>query len=229
MIVDDELAARRGLRISLDKYDDVEVVAEAESVRRAKELLETVSPDVVLLDVEMPMEQGFSLKGFLPDKTSIIFVSAHSHYASKAFDVEALDYLVKPVRIERLREALNRAIHFMSIQSSAAPFLVLREQGKEIQVLLSDILALEADGNYTRFILSDQPPLMIANSIGSYMEKLPESVFSRIGRSLVINLEKIDSLVSMGRDASKLYFKGCEEPILLKRAGTKKLRGALRR
>ena len=98
LLVDDESAARRGMRLLLKPFQDVTIIGEAENVKSACDFLKTTVPDLVLLDVEMPQSQGFALKEFLSEKTAIVFVTAHENYAAQAFEVEAIDYLLKPVR-----------------------------------------------------------------------------------------------------------------------------------
>lgn len=227
IIVDDEQAAREGLILLLAAHKDVEILGEAESVEEACRLIESKEPDVVLLDIEMPNVQGFSLQDYLTENTQIIFVTAHAKYAAKAFEVEALDYLLKPVRAARLTQALDRARCLSLSGGSRQATLLLRNHGKDTVVTLEEIIALEAEGNYTRFLLENQSSILVSHTIGTYHLDLPENRFLRLNRSLIVNLEKIDSLETINRERSVLQLDGLNEPIILRRAATQKLRLAM--
>lgn len=227
-IVDDESAARRGLHILLRKFDDVEIVGEADGVRSAKLMLSTIVPDVVLLDVEMSNQNGFLLKEFLSPNTQIIFVTSHSKYAAEAFEIEALDYVLKPVVEKRLREALNRAIAHSHKRESSVRQLILTEQGVDRVVSLANIIMLKADGDYTSFSLKGSADLFIARGIGKFQKELPEDDFLKVNRSLIVNVSYIEKLEVQNRDLSFLYLKGVESPLLIKRQGMKKIRSYLK-
>ena len=172
VLVDDEPSARRGLRRLLSTHEDVEVLGEAEDVASAVALLKTVVPDAVFLDVEMPGGQGFDLLRALPAKTKVVFVTAHSQHGPRAFEVEALDYLLKPVRPERLAHTLERLRRTVAVNRvledapSAETRLSVRDQlwlrisGKVVMVPVEKICALEAEGDFTRFLLEGDRPLL---------------------------------------------------------------------
>jgi len=227
IIVDDEQAAREGLTLLLAAHEDVEILGEAESVEEACLLIQNKEPDVVLLDIEMPNVNGFSLKNYLSKNTQIIFVTAHAKYAAKAFEVEALDYLLKPVRATRLTQALDRARDCVDQETPREASLLLYHQKKNTVVPLAEIIALEAEGNYTRFLLKNRRAIFVSDTIGSYHSDLPETIFLRLNRSLIVNLEQVDSLTVHSRDHSLLQLHGLDEPITLRRAATQKLRLAL--
>ncbi len=229
IIVDDESAARRGLRFLLKEHADVEILGEAGSVAEAKALLGMGTPDLVFLDVEMPRAGGFSLGGALAAETEIIFVTAHAEHAAKAFDIKALDYLLKPLRPERLAEALTRARDFFSKRdtATAGKSLMLRDGRKEVMVGTEDIVALEAEGDYTRFHFREAASMLAGGNIGAFQEELPEESFARLSRSLMVNLDRIASLEVLSRDESRLHLQGLKNPLCLRRAATRKLRALL--
>jgi two-component system LytT family response regulator len=236
IIVDDEGGARRGMRRLLEAHSDVEILGEASSVSEAVGLLKSKVPDIVFLDVEMAGGNGFGLVDALDPATKVIFVTAHVIYAAKAFEVEAVDYLLKPVRPERLAKALER----VSRESPPAPakavsetdsemqdHITLRDNGRVVVVPLRKVAALIADGYCTRFLISGERSLMVGTPIGSHADRLPEEVFFRVGRSMIINLRRVESLEMASRDVAVLRLEGIEESIQLKRAAVARLRTAI--
>ncbi len=229
IIVDDESAARRGLKFLLKEHADVEILGEAASVAEAKALLKTVTPDLVFLDVEMPRADGFSLHDALAPETAIIFVTAHMAYATDAFDINALDYVLKPLRQERLAKSLERAREYVEKRdlSTVGKSLCLRSGRKEVVVRTEEIMALEAEGDYTRFHLCKSGAILAAGNVGTYEDQLGKDPFARLSRSLIINLDRVSSLEVISRDASRLTLEGLGKPLLLRRAATRKLRALL--
>ncbi len=228
LLVDDEPAARRGMAILLRAHADIEIIGEVGSVAEARVSLAEEQPDLIFLDVEMPKADGFALKDSIADETRTIFVTAYAEYAAQAFDVQALDYLLKPVRPARLAEALDRARTACQSKAPLQTSIILRDQKKDIVVALENILALEAEGDYTRFLLQGRAPLLGTQNLGAYQQELPEAQFVRVSRSLIVNVERIDSLDVLSRDSSELHLKGLDQVILLKRAGTQVLRALLK-
>ena len=233
IIVDDEGGARRGLRRLLGKHDDVSILGEAESVAAAKDLLAGTAPDLVFLDIEMPGGAGFELLESLRPETKVIFVTAHAHHAVKAFEVDAVDYLLKPLDPARLAAALLRARQRVKAVADPPPryhhedHLTLRDSRRTFVVPIRKIAALEADGDLTRFLISGGKPLLISQTLGRYAEILPDLPFVRINRSLIVNLDKVEALENVSRDASLLRLQGIDEPIGLRRITATRLRDVL--
>lgn len=169
LIVDDEPLALRRLATSLRGIEDIQVIGSTTSARRALTLIGELKPDLVLLDVTMPGLDGFNLLEQLPDadRPAIVFVTAHAGYAAKAFEVEAVDYLLKPVSHDRLRGAIRRALYWLGREEEsfarrsdmqAMPALdaagedslwVHRHQAFD-RVAIDDIVWIEAQGDYVR-------------------------------------------------------------------------------
>jgi two-component system LytT family response regulator len=229
LIVDDEAAAREGMELLLGAHPDVEIVGQAGTVAEAKDVLEVHQPDLVFLDIEMPQAKGFALLDSLGEKTQVIFVTAHAEHAARAFDVKALDYLLKPVRPSRLSESLDRARSVFGEDGlfSLTVSLVLRDQRKEVIVALDDVVAVQGQGDYTRFLLSDSPAVLVSYSIGNYKKELPDPLFFQVNRSLIVNLSQVKSLEILTRDSSLLHLKGLDEPLELKRTSMQRLRTAI--
>lgn len=235
IIVDDETPARRGLRRMLEDHRDVTVLGEAEDILSARDLVKKHKPDVIFVDVEMPGGEGFDLLDSLDGETKVIFVTAHSQHAARAFDVEALDYVLKPVRAERLARALDRVRRACSPGTEMQPdpgygirdHITLRDKSRTIIVPLEKVAVLSADGDFTRFSIAGERPFMIGSTLGSYEERLPREQFVRIGRSMIVNILQIESLDMVSRDVSYLKMKEIEGRFQLKRTAAARLREAI--
>lgn len=236
LLVDDERLARKGLRSLLAAHPEITIVAEASTVAEAAGQAAQQPIDLIFLDVQMPPAGGFDLLASLPSapRPAIIFVTAHDQYAVRAFEVEAFDYLLKPVAPDRLAAAIQRVLG----RSSAPPFpvapspppgdmLVLRDRGHVRRVALPDIAAVEADGHYSRVYLANEPPMHIQRGIASWTGQLPAPQFLRVDRSLIVNLARVRSLDVRSRDVAELTLVAGGNPLLLGRAASARLRAAL--
>ncbi|MBL8228664.1 MAG: response regulator transcription factor [Bryobacterales bacterium] len=231
LLVDDEPLARKRLRALLEPHAGIEIAGEAGTVDEAAELARHSPVDVIFLDIQMPRKNGFAL---LPLLTSplphIIFVTAYHEYALRAFEVNAADYLLKPVEADRLAIAVAR-IHgkpqpLPGFESSDS---VLLTDGKRMQLTpLSTITAIEAEGNYSRVHLSGDDAMLVLRSIGSWSEALPQPPFLRADRSLLIHMGHFARLTTQSRNESVLALKGLRREFVLGRAATSRLRSAMR-
>lgn len=239
ILIDDEPAARRGLTRLLQTHPDMHVLGEAESVPAARDLLRHVTPpDAVFLDVEMPQGSGFELIQSLAPATKVIFVTAHAEHAPLAFEVAALDYLLKPVRAARLTQALDRLRRACAERSDAphlpaAPHLGMKDHlclntgGRTLIVPVEQIVAMRADGDFTRFMIEGQPSVLMGYNLGRYEAMLPQPPFARVSRSLMINLTRVESLAANSRDETLLKLHGMEEPMALRRIAAARLKSLL--
>ncbi len=239
ILIDDEPAARRGLSRLLQAHPDVHLLGTADSVAAASELLGRCEiPDAVFLDVEMPGNNGFELVRRLHPNTKVIFVTAHSEHAPLAFEVAALDYLLKPVRAERLAQALDR-LRIACRENKRGeglpdePHLGLRDhlclnaKGRTLIVPVARIAALQADGDFTWFHLDGQPSVLMSYNLGRYEAMLPAPPFARVSRSLLINLSRVESITPHSRDASLLALRGVVQPIPLRRVAASRLKALI--
>lgn len=239
ILIDDEPAARRGLTRQLQAHPDVQVLGMAESVPEACELLgQCAIPDAVFLDIEMPQGSGFELIQRLNPATQVIFVTAHAEHAPLAFEVAALDYLLKPLRAERLAQALDRLRRVCQEKKReeglpAEPHLGLRDHvclnanGRTLIVPVGQIVALQAEGDFTWFLIEGQPSVLMGYNLGRYEAMLPTPPFARVSRSLMINLKRVESITPHSRDESLLKLSGIEEPIELRRVAAARLKGLI--
>jgi two-component system, LytTR family, response regulator len=192
LIVDDEPLARRELRRLLASFSWVDIVGEASDVEEARERIEACLPDVVFLDVQMPGGTGFDLLSQLDRLPRIIFTTAYDHYAVKAFDVSALDYLLKPVEPDRLAAALTKlqatVPTLTSSQGAHIEQLFVRDGPRCWFVPLRDVAVFTAEGNYVRLHWGKLQPLL-GRSLSALEEKLDPQRFFRANRRQIVNLD----------------------------------------
>jgi two-component system LytT family response regulator len=189
LIVDDERLARAELRRLLAPHPHIEISGEARNGEEAAQLTRELSPDVMFLDVQMPGMTGFELLERLDDVPQVIFTTAYDEYALKAFEVNALDYLMKPIAPARLASAVAK-LRPRSTPSRLEQVFV-RDGERCWIVRLPDIFLLESEGNYTRVHFRNESPL-IRRSLNSLEVQLDPAVFFRAGRAEIVNLKWID-------------------------------------
>lgn len=193
-IVDDSRLARVELKQQLAQCSDVDVVGEAASVAESLELLATTTIDVLLLDIDLPDGNGFDVLEQATSVPQVIFVTAFNDYAIRSFEVNALDYLLKPVRHERLLQALQKVTEQrMATKVGADQRIFIKDREQCYFVQVADIIAFEALGNYTRVHLSTAIPA-IYRTIGSIAERLDPNLFFRASRSWIINTQFIEHI-----------------------------------
>jgi two-component system LytT family response regulator len=207
IIVDDESKGIQILRILIKNHcPDVEVIGWAEDVDEAIELITRMEPELVFLDIEMAGEGGFSLLEKIGQRNfHVVFVTAHSQYAVKAFRYSVADYLLKPVYVVELKQAIEKVKLLMQEQKVMSPdenvettLRIPLHQGA-VFVKMHDIIRLEADGAYTRIFLSGKRTYLTSYNIKIFSEHLDMNLFMRIHRSHIINLNKIKKVISDGK------------------------------
>jgi two-component system LytT family response regulator len=234
MLIDDERLARQALRGMLAPMADVEIVAEAADVAGALEALPREKPHALFLDVQMPRANGFDLLRGLDAPPKIVFVTAHSEHAVRAFDVDAVDYLLKPVRASRLAQAVARLREACGIAGAAEgqtlgarDRVCLRHSGRTVVATLDRLLALEADGDFTRVFVAGEAPMLICQKLGAYERELPSPPFVRVDRSLILNVPAIARTQRESRDEERVWLDGLAEPFVLGRVARQRLHEAL--
>lgn len=199
LIIDDERLARKELDGLLQKYDTIQVVGEAANADEAEERIAELSPDLLFLDINMPGRDGFELLGALERVPLVIFVTAYDEHAVRAFQVNALDYLVKPIDPVRL----DLAVAGLPVpRESGVPErtvlgledqIFLKDGERCWFVALKDIRLFESEGNYVRVRFADQKPLVL-RSLNKLEEKLDPHVFFRANRKHILNLRYVESI-----------------------------------
>jgi len=223
LIIDDERLARAEVRRLLDDFDWVKVVGEAENAEQALALIQSQQPDLLFLDVQMPGKTGFELieeiRGEMP---RIIFTTAYDEFALRAFEVNALDYLMKPITPDRFAAALSRAREEPVAPEDQSPLrssdqVFVRDGERCWFIPVSKIRLLESEGNYTRVRFENQSPL-IYRSLSTLEQLLPADDFFRINRPQVVNLHFIERIETWFSHGLKIWLKGGEECEVSRRA-----------
>lgn len=202
ILIDDERLARSELKRLLQEFPDVEIIGEAANAEEAIEKIEALNPDLIFLDIQMPGKTGFDLLTQLEKAPHVIFVTAYDEYALKAFDVNALDYLMKPVEPKRLADALLKVkqkdeeemLSYNNRGILGEHDQVFVKDGERCWfVKLSDVRLFESVGNYAKVFFGTNKPLIL-KSLNALEERLDEKVFFRANRKHIINLRKIEKI-----------------------------------
>ena len=197
MIIDDEPPARRELRRLLTDFSWVEIVGEAGNVDQAAEMVESLTPELLFLDIQMPGGSGFDLLTRLEHLPQVIFTTAFDEHAVRAFEVDALDYLLKPIDPARLAEALGRV---KSAQAARTPQpdavleqIFVRDGSRCWFVALREVRLLSSEGNYIRLSWGKSQPLL-GRALAALEQRLDPNRFFRANRRQIINLDFIENV-----------------------------------
>lgn len=219
LIVDDERPARLWLRGLLSGYPQIGAITEASGVGEAIEKSKA-GTDVVFLDIRMPPDSGFDLLPHLPAQTHVIFVTAYDRFAVQAFEAQALDYLLKPVRPERLAETISRLpavipsatpvpLKTLGSESLCAEDFISICEGDVLRVVpVGQIAAIRADASYTHVHLAHECAMHVFQSIGNWERALPPALFARLDRSLLINLLLVREIQVVNRNQALVALEG---------------------
>ncbi len=225
IIIDDERLARKELNNLLENYPEIEIVDQAVNADEALEKIIQLDPELIFLDIQMPGKTGFELLEELEKVPKVIFTTAYDEFAIKAFDVNALDYLLKPIQEERLKDAITKVL---AVQASALAERaqegvseIKQQLGMNDQVFVKDgdrcwfislkeIRLFESDGNYIKVYFNNVKP-MIHKSLNALDEKLDERSFFRASRKHIINLSWIETIETWFNGGLLVQLKGGEK------------------
>jgi two-component system, LytTR family, response regulator len=231
IIVDDERLARVNLKKLLEPHPEVEIVGEASSCEIALELINLHKPQLVFLDIQLGGETGFDLLELIDNSIKIVFVTAYDEYAIRAFEVNAIDYLLKPVNPERLKVAIERVIRKEKTQKSEAKsyeysdsiYVQLNNYASRF-IKISSITFIEPVGNYSKIVTSEGRHCLVLKTLKQWQEELPDNNFVRIHRSSIINIEHLDHIEKNSKTRHRAFLKNIPEPIEVSRRYARKLR-----
>ena len=222
IIIDDERLARTELKKLLQDFPEIEVVDEAANADEGLNKIDTLHPDLVFLDIQMPGKTGFDMLAELDRAPHVIFTTAYDEYALKAFEVNALDYLLKPVEPKRLADAVQKLHVAESKENHVSPENMNRSLlSEEDQVFvkdgercwfvkLSDIRLFESVGNYAKVFFGPNKPLIL-KSLNALEERLDQKTFFRANRKHIVNLRMIEKIEPYFNGGLLLELKGGEK------------------
>lgn len=239
IIVDDEQLGRDLIKEYLTDHSEIEVIAECRDAHEAYEAINNYHPELLFLDIQMPEINGFELLEMLDEIPQIIFSTAYDQYAIKAFEVNAVDYLLKPYDQERFNIALQRALKNIHTAQSTNDVikkllktihspqkyldrLLIKQPGKIVIISCSEINWLEAMDDYVE-IHTDKETYLIPQSMNSLESRLNPDQFVRAHRSYLVNIDAIKEIVSYSQGRYKVYLKD-NKVVSLSRLGAKKLK-----
>ncbi|NDC30687.1 MAG: DNA-binding response regulator [Bacteroidetes bacterium] len=214
IIIDDERLAREGLKGLLKEFSEIEIIGEAANVDEALELIDKLKPQLLFLDIQMPEKTGFDLLEELIETPIVIFTTAYNEFATKAFDVNALDYLMKPIQSQRLKDAITKAKKQINDlehnkdrdKLGAEDQVFIRDGEKCWFVKLSDVRMIESAGNYAKVHFDKYQPL-IHRTLNALDERLSQQVFFRANRQQIINLSYIEKIEPFFNSGFLIYLK----------------------
>jgi two-component system LytT family response regulator len=232
LIIDDERLARNELKKLLAEFSDVEVIGEATNADEGIEKIDSLMPDLIFLDIQMPGKTGFDMLQELDKAPHVIFTTAYDEFALKAFEVNALDYLMKPVEPKRLKDALQKlqqAEEKEAAASLASSFRGMLSENDQVFVKdgercwfvkLGEVRLFESVGNYAKVFFGTNKPLIL-KSLNALEERLDEKVFFRANRKHIINLHMIEKVEPFFNGGLMLDLKGGEKIEVSRRQAVK--------
>lgn len=231
LLIDDERLARQELKSLLAPYHEIEIVGECADAASAIEAIRTHDPDVIFLDIQMPGKNGFELLAELERTPEVVFVTAHDEFAIRAFDVSALDYLLKPVQADRLAAAVKKLLEKQKELPQHTPVAAGETLADTDQVFvkdgercwfvkLEDIRLFESEGNYVRVYFQSNKPLIL-RSLNYLDERLSNRTFFRASRKHIVNLKWVDSIENWFNGGMMVKLKGGEQVEISRRQAVK--------
>lgn len=217
IIVDDEPLARAEMCSLITEISEIEIIGDFSNAPAALDFLKTNKVDLIFLDIEMPSVNGLEFAKMIPKNCLVIFTTAYSQYALKSYELDAVDYLLKPIDKERLKKGIEKASIYHqllsnttiknTIESNTKDFLFIKADRKYYKIIFSDIKFVEALKDYVVIHTSTQK-LITAMNLKTIHLKLPSKNFLRVSKSYVVNIDCIESF-----DSHTLYINDAEIPL----------------
>ncbi|HBS86746.1 MAG: DNA-binding response regulator [Bacteroidetes bacterium GWF2_38_335] len=215
IIVDDEPLAREGMRLNVEEVESLELIGTFDNAMQANEFLTNNEVDVMFLDIQMPGMTGLDFIKTLKNSPIIIITTAYPQFALESFDLDVIDYLVKPIRIERFIKAVNKAKEYHDLKSGLKShiesfeenYIFVKSDRKYVKIFFSEINYIEGLKDYV-IIHTDKIKIMTAMNLKTIHNKLPEEIFARVNKSFIININHIKEI-----DSDYVVIKDNEVPI----------------
>jgi two-component system LytT family response regulator len=223
LIIDDERLARLNLRKKLNTYSEIEVIGEASGIESGIKAIRDLNPDLLFLDIKLSDGTGFDLLNRAEFKGKVIFQTAYDEYACRAFEINAIDYLLKPISKERLNKVIENLINseneksIENTQKFRYDDRLMIEQKKNIHFIkVENIICIKAEREYTSLFEKGGKDYLVLKSIGDWQKKLPDEHFARVHRNSIINFNFIERSERLGNTA-KIFLVSIPEPISISR------------
>jgi len=223
VIVDDEKLARLDLRNILRTFEEIEIIGEANNVSAAEQLISKLHPNLVFLDIQLRGESGFDLLNKIDYELDFVFVTAYDKYAIRAFEVNAHDYLLKPVSPERMRNTIQKlardtqkeSADFRHLNYDDVIFLMLNNKYRFLKI--DTIVAIASDADYSYVHTVDNKRSITRKTMKEWEQRLPENHFCRIHRETIVNLECVAKIEDSFSNSYKVFLKGFDKPLVMSR------------
>lgn len=228
IIIDDERLARNELKKILQEFPEIEIIDEAVNVQEAVEKIEELRPQLIFLDIQMPGNKtGFDLLELLTYTPKVIFTTAYNEYAIKAFEYNALDYLLKPIETKRLGDAIQKVKRTLDKEKNNQLEVLHKDDQVFVKdgercwfVKLEEVRLFESVGNYAKVYFGTNKPLIL-KSLNALEERLDDKVFFRANRKHIINLQRIKKIESYLGAGLRVILDGGEEIEISRRQAVK--------
>lgn len=217
IIVDDEPLARDEMQSLIQEVSQLEIIGKFSNARAALDFLKTKDVDIIFLDIEMPVVTGLEFAEHIPKQSLIIFTTAYSQYALKSYELDAVDYLLKPIEKSRVEKAINKAILYKNllsedvakntVESNTEDFLFIKADRRYYKINFRDIRYIEGLKDYV-VIYTQQQKLLTAMNLKTIHQKIPQATFLRASKSYLVNKDYVDSF-----DNHSVYIGESEIPL----------------
>jgi two-component system LytT family response regulator len=234
IVDDDERLARVNLKKLVLPHPEIEIVGEASSCQSAIDMINMYNPQLIFLDIQLSGETGFDLLEMIDNSIKIIFVTAYDEYAIRAFEVNAIDYLLKPVNPERLKVAIDRVVSKETAQKSETKsyeysdsiYVHLNNYASRF-IKINSISFIEPVGNYSKIVTLEGKHCLVLKTLKQWQEELPDNNFVRIHRKSIVNIEHVDHIEKKSNTRHIAFLKNMPEPLEVSRRYAKKLKALI--
>lgn len=235
ILIDDSSAIRSELKLLLSEFTNILVVGEASNIEDSIKLVEDKKPDLIFLDIQLKNESGFDLLEKTNVSSKIIFVTAHNQYAVKAFEVNALDYLLKPIQPKRLKKAIAKLtdpdqdvsaqVEMSKLNYKDVVYLMINHSPKFFKV--ADLKIIIAEGKYSFLLHGKNKKDLVSKTLLEWESILPENYFIRIHRSTIVNFQFVESVKKCSNNTHEVFVEGFQDPFIMSRRHAAKLKAKI--
>ena len=228
LVVEDDLMTQELIKEQLKNFEALEVVGSADSLLSAKQMIDDENPEIIFLDIDLNGASSFDLIPYVKPTCKVVFITASPNQAVKAFEVNATDYILKPISLERLNKTVAKITDQMNegeeedFTSDNSKFkldqmIMVNAEHKMVLIKVKDINYISAYGNYTKVFLDDGKMYVTYGSIKNWMARLPKDAFFQIHRSTIVNLLNVIKIDKWTNDTGRMYLKHISEPFEISR------------